>query len=62
MATEELTGEVASVVFVNAATGFGVVELAASSDDGPRASGPLAGLVPGQAVRLLGRLTEHTRY
>jgi exodeoxyribonuclease V alpha subunit len=62
MATEELTGEVASVVFVNAATGFGVVELAASSDDGPRASGPLAGLVPGQAVRLLGRWTEHTRY
>jgi len=62
MPTEELTGEVASVVFVNAATGFGVVELAARGDDGPRASGPLAGLVPGQAVRLLGRWTEHTRY
>ncbi|MGH8884396.1 MAG: SF1B family DNA helicase RecD2 [Egibacteraceae bacterium] len=57
---EELVGEVAAVVFANEATGFGVVQLADS--DGARASGPLASLVPGQPVRLVGRWTDHERY
>lgn len=59
----ELTGEVVAVVFSNPDSGFGVVELAAGrGEDGPRASGPLASLVPGQSVRLLGAWTEHDRY
>jgi exodeoxyribonuclease V alpha subunit len=57
---EELVGEVAVVVFANEATGFGVVELAQS--DGARASGPLASLVAGQPVRLVGRWIDHERY
>ncbi len=68
---QELAGEVAAVVFTNPATGFGVVELTPSGlgvPDGartgapPRASGPLADLVEGQAVRLSGRWTAHERY
>ena len=62
-APNELTGEVAAVVFANPDSGFGVVELTAPrGEDGPRASGPLASLVPGQSVRLLGAWTEHDRY
>ena len=63
-APNELTGEVAAVVFANPESGFGVVELTAGrrGEDGPRASGPLASLVPGQSVRLLGAWTEHERY
>ena len=61
--TDELRGEVAALVFANPATGFGVVELAAPrGSEGPRASGPLAALVPGQSVRLVGRWVEHERY
>lgn len=68
---EELAGEVAAVVFANEATGFGVVELAGGGrrraaagarSDGPRATGPLAALVAGQSVRLVGRWKEHDRY
>jgi exodeoxyribonuclease V alpha subunit len=62
VATQELTGEVAAVVFTNPASGFGVVELAARSGDGARAAGPLATLVPGQSVRLLGAWSDHERY
>ena len=59
----ELTGEVAAVVFTNPESGFGVVELtAARGTDGARASGPLASLVEGQAVRLLGTWKDHERY
>ena len=58
-----LTGEVAAVVFTNPDSGFGVVELAAPrGEDGHRASGPLASLVPGQSVRLLGAWKDHERY
>ena len=57
---DDLVGEVAEVVFANSANGFAVVAL--DSADGPRAAGPLAGLVPGQSVRLVGRWTEHERY
>ncbi|MPZ88858.1 MAG: AAA family ATPase [Nitriliruptorales bacterium] len=61
---EELAGEVAGVVFVNEASGFGVIEFVPNSPDDqpPRAAGPLAGLHPGQSVRLVGRWTEHERY
>lgn len=60
---QELTGEVAAVIFANPSSGFGVVELSAPRGaDGPRASGPLASLVPGQSVRLLGTWTDHERY
>ena len=59
----ELSGEVAAVVFTNPDSGFGVVELTAPrGSDGPRATGPLASLVPGQSVRLLGAWTEHEKY
>ena len=62
-APNELTGEVAAVVFTNPDSGFGVVELTAPrGEDGHRASGPLASLVPGQSVRLLGAWTDHERY
>lgn len=56
---EELVGEVAVVVFTNEATGFGVVQL---DGEGARASGPLASLVLGQPVRLVGRWVDHERY
>ena len=62
---EELAGEVAAVVFANEATGFGVVELVTRgkrSAGAPRASGPLAGLVAGQSVRLFGRWVDHERH
>jgi exodeoxyribonuclease V alpha subunit len=64
-ASEELVGEVATVVFANDASGFAVVELADTPDgagEGARAAGPLLGLAPGQAVRLVGRWVEHPRY
>jgi exodeoxyribonuclease V alpha subunit len=63
---EELAGEVSSVVFTNEGSGFGVVEVTRGTGSGPRgayrAAGPLAGLVEGQSVRLVGRWTEHERY
>ncbi|MGH8909729.1 MAG: SF1B family DNA helicase RecD2 [Egibacteraceae bacterium] len=58
--TEELVGEVAVVIFANETTGFGVVEISGSG--GGRASGPLATLVAGQPVRLVGRWVDHERY
>ena len=51
------------MVFTNPSSGFGVVELkAARGADGARAAGPLASLMPGQSVRLLGTWKEHERY
>lgn len=50
-------------MFTNPETGFGVVELTAPrGEDGHRASGPLASLVPGQSIRLLGTWQDHERY
>ncbi len=63
VADDELVGEVAHVVFTNPASGFGVVELVAGEgDEPPRAAGPLAGLVAGQPVRLVGAWTRHPRH
>jgi exodeoxyribonuclease V alpha subunit len=62
-ASEELVGEVLGVHHADARTGFGVIELG-PYDGGPgeRCSGPLADLVEGQSVRLVGRRTVHPRY
>lgn len=57
--TEELTAEVAYVVYADEATGFGVVELKGERD---RAAGPLAGLAQGQSVRLVGSWKHSERY
>lgn len=60
---EELVGEVLGVHHADPRTGFGVVEVV-PDDGGPgeRCSGPLADLVEGQRVRLVGRRTVHPRY
>jgi len=63
LGSEELVGEVLGVHYADARTGFGVIEL--SPDDGgpgERCSGPLADLVEGQSVRLVGRRTVHPRH
>jgi exodeoxyribonuclease V alpha subunit len=72
LAGDELVGEVLGVVYADSTTGFGVVELdadgagtAEATDEGAaaaRCSGPLADLVEGQVVRLVGRWTVHPRY
>lgn len=60
---EELVGEVLGVHHADARTGFGVIELLpAEGGAGERCSGPLADLVEGQHVRLVGRRTVHARY
>ena len=60
---EERTGEVLGVLYTDDRTGFGVVELGPADDhDGGRCAGPLADLVEGQFVRLVGRRTDHPRY
>lgn len=60
---EELVGEVLGVHYSDPRTGFGVIELE-PDDGGPgeRCSGPLADLVEGQRVRLVGRRTLHPRF
>lgn len=61
---DELVGEVVGVVYTDTRTGFGVVELAPTdtSRDGARCAGPLADLVEGQSVRVVGRFTEHPKH
>lgn len=61
-ADEQLIGEVVGVVFSDTDTGFGVVELDAGDEGGARCSGPLASLVDGERVRLVGRWTTHARH
>jgi exodeoxyribonuclease V alpha subunit len=60
---EELVGEVLGVHYADARSGFGVVEVG-PHDGGPgeRCSGPLADLVEGQSVRLVGRRSVHPRH
>lgn len=61
--TEELVGEVLGVHHADPATGFGVVELDPGDGmPGERCSGPLADLVEGQTVRLVGRRRDHPRH
>ena len=60
---DELVGEVLGILYTDDRTGFGVVELAPEDGaDGARCVGPLADLVEGQSVRVVGRWTEHPRY
>lgn len=60
---DELVGEVLGVLYTDDRTGFGVVELAPDDGgDGARCAGPLADLVEGQSVRVVGRWTQHQRY
>jgi exodeoxyribonuclease V alpha subunit len=60
---EELVGEVLGVLYADPRSGFGVVELEpADGGPGERCSGPLADVVEGQHVRLLGRRSVHPRH
>lgn len=64
---DEVRGEVVGVRYRDATSGFGVVEVAptegaADDQDGLSASGPLADLVEGQHVRLVGRWHDHPKY
>ncbi len=59
---EEVRGEVQGMVYRDTTSGFGVVEIVPPSGDGVRATGPLADLVEGQHVRLVGRTTDHPKY
>jgi exodeoxyribonuclease V alpha subunit len=60
---EELVGEVLGVLHADPSTGFGVIELdPGDGAPGERCSGPLADLVEGQTVRLVGRRRDHPRY
>lgn len=61
-AGEELTGEVAGLVFADSGSGFGVVELRGDSGETARCAGPLADLVEGQTVRLVGSWRTHPTY
>ncbi|GGI05102.1 SF1B family DNA helicase RecD2 [Egicoccus halophilus] len=62
LADERITGEVLGVVYADADTGFGVVELALQEDGGARCSGPLSDVVEGQTLTLVGRWRDHPRY
>ncbi len=60
---EQLTGEVVGVRYADTATGFGVIELDQEGDDpGVRCVGPLASVVEGQTITVVGRWTTHPRY
>jgi exodeoxyribonuclease V alpha subunit len=60
---EDLVGEVVGVHYTDSRTGFGVIELEpGDGGEGTRCSGPLADLVEGQTVRLVGRYTDHVKY
>ncbi len=62
-AHEELRGEVLGIYHADPATGFGVVELDLEGDGhGARCVGPLADLVEGQTVRLVGGWEDHPRH
>jgi len=59
---EQLTGQVIGTYVSDPVTGFGVIELELDTGDGARCVGPLASLVEGDAVRVVGRWTSHPRY
>ncbi|MDX1658465.1 MAG: AAA family ATPase [Nitriliruptorales bacterium] len=60
---EELTGEVAGVLFSADDTGFGVILLDPGEQHAwERCIGPLSQVVEGQRLRLVGRWTDHPRY
>jgi len=60
---DELVGEVLGVHHTDPRTGFGVIEIAPQEGGpGERCTGPLADVVEGQSIRLVGRRTVHPRY
>lgn len=59
---EQLTGTVIGSYLSDPQTGFGVVELELAGGDGIRCAGPLAGLIEGDSVRVVGRWTTHPRH
>ncbi len=62
-AHEELRGEVLGVYYADRGSGFGVVELDQEGHgSGARCVGPLADLVQGQTVRLVGAWEDHPRH
>lgn len=70
LAGEELTGEVLGVHHADTTTGFGVIELrldrpvddADGGEQGARCAGPLAEVVEGQTLRVVGDWRDHPRY
>ncbi len=60
---EQLTGEVISVRYADLDSGFGVIELEPEDgSDGARCSGPLASVVEGQTITVVGRFNDHPKY
>lgn len=59
---EQLTGTVIGSYLADQHSGFGVIELELDGGDGVRCTGPLAGLVEGDSVRVVGRWTSHPRH
>ena len=59
---EQLTGQVLGSYLSDQQTGFGVIELGLDTGDGVRCTGPLASLVEGDRVRLVGGWTTHPRH
>lgn len=59
---EQLEGTVIGSYLSDPTTGFGVIELELASGDGVRCVGPLAGLIDGDSVRVVGRWTTHARH
>jgi exodeoxyribonuclease V alpha subunit len=59
---EQLTGEVVGVRYADQSSGFGVIELDREDGGGVRCSGPLASVVEGQTITVVGSWTTHPRY
>ena len=60
---EQLTGEVVGVRYADPDSGFGVIELEPEDGgDGARCSGPLASVVEGQTITVVGRWNDHPTY
>lgn len=59
---EELIGEVLGVYHADPATGFGVIELGSEQGPGARCTGPLASVVEGQQLRVVGSWQDHPRH
>lgn len=61
-AGDQLVGEVVDVRYASEDSGFGVIGLDTDGGEYERCTGPLADLVPGQQVRLVGRIVDHKKY
>lgn len=69
LAGEEIVGEVLGVHHADTTTGFGVIELrldrpveGTDGEHGARCAGPLAEVVEGQTLRVVGDWRDHPRY